>query len=106
MSKFMIGGLRYVGRVKGVPSFVTVQPWLRRWLFGDAILAFVFCGAIFYRSTYAMRDANVRMHERQHIKQGERLGWVFFTALYTLMHVCKGYEHNPFEVDARRVERG
>ncbi|WP_207495180.1 eCIS core domain-containing protein [Aridibaculum aurantiacum] len=44
-------------------------------------------------------------HEVAHVKQYQRLGFVRFIFLYLIETFSKGYEHNSFEVDARKKER-
>jgi len=97
-------GLEYCGRIKGIPTFVAKTPKARRVIFGDGTLAFVLNHAIFYRSTYVMKNRKVRAHEREHIEQRRICGPILFELLYLMMHCLKGYDENPFEKAACDAE--
>lgn len=97
-------GLRYLGRKDGTPIFIATTGRMRRLLFSDA-LAFVWGHAIFYRSSYVMRQKSVRLHERRHLEQRRLFGPILFELVYGAMHLLYGYENNPLEKDAYAAER-
>jgi hypothetical protein len=44
-------------------------------------------------------------HELEHIYQVRRLGWWRFNAKYLYYLARRGYQDNPFEIEARKVEK-
>jgi len=47
---------------------------------------------------------HILRHEAVHVRQWERHGYIPFLFRYLWFHFRCGYEHNPFEIDARRGE--
>jgi hypothetical protein len=44
------------------------------------------------------------LHEMEHIRQYQELGFMHFICQYLLETICKGYHNNRFEVEARMAE--
>lgn len=65
---------------------------------------------IFYRDEAAYADRQIRIHERQHLRQQLILGifqWIFYLLMSVVIwiscHTLHAYMANPFELDARRA---
>lgn len=50
-------------------------------------------------------DDRVLRHERAHVEQWRRHGFLGFLLRYLWYHFRHGYRANPFEIEARRAER-
>jgi hypothetical protein len=59
-----------------------------------------------YLLGHRIDDVRLRRHEAAHWQQYRRLGLVRFYALYLWWLARVGYELHPFEIEARRAERG
>ncbi|BCS53298.1 hypothetical protein [Geobacter sp. SVR] len=46
-----------------------------------------------------------RKHEECHKRQWKRLWYIGFLVLYLWYHFTKGYQKNPFEIEARKEEQ-
>lgn len=93
-------GLRYVGRVDGIPAFVATSWGCAFWCPDNA--ATVIMGiCVIYRSTQDLNDACTRRHELQHMLQAQELGRIRFWLLYRYYQRIAGHAGNPFEIDAR-----
>lgn len=53
-----------------------------------------------------INDAALIRHEMVHVEQMRRDGVLWFLARYLWWSVRYGYRLNPYEVEARRAERG
>lgn len=51
----------------------------------------------------SLDDWGLRDHEIVHWHQAQRLGILRFYSLYLWYQVRYGYEHNPFEIEAREI---
>jgi hypothetical protein len=95
-------GLRYVGRVDGVSSFVATTRGRRFWCPDNAV-AVVWGACVIYRSTDDLNNPCTRRHEKQHILQKRTMGRFRFWRVYQYYQRHFGYENNPLEIDARRA---
>lgn len=43
-------------------------------------------------------------HENKHKEQWKKEGWIKFAVKYLWYQLTKGYQNNPFEVEARNAE--
>jgi hypothetical protein len=59
---------------------------------------------IFVHAGVPLTDRLLR-HELKHVRQWLRHG-AFFPVLYMWYHLRHGYRGNPFEIEARKAERG
>lgn len=90
--------VRYVGQLHGVPCYVLQ----RRWRDALAARAFVFGRRIVFGSMADFRNAKVRAHELEHIRQRDVIG-PLFPLVYGVCDVVFGYDRNPFEIRARQA---
>jgi hypothetical protein len=59
-----------------------------------------------YLLGHRIDDVRLRRHEAAHWQQYRQLGLVRFYVLYLWWLARVGYELHPFEIQARRAERG
>lgn len=70
----------------------------KRWILPRWIRGIVLYPFIFYQGN---PTPELRRHEWVHVAQIRRHGAVVFYALYLFYNITRGYERNPFEVEAR-----
>lgn len=63
----------------------------------------------FWKQIYVVKgyenDARLLRHERKHLEQMERDGWLKFHLKYTFWLIRFGYWNNPYEIEARQAEK-
>ena len=52
-----------------------------------------------------MQDAAWLKHELCHVAQFKKYGLFRFTIIYLWESICKGYQNNKFEIEARTAEK-
>ncbi len=61
--------------------------------------AAVFWGRIFMERGQAPTPALIA-HELKHIDQGRKMGWFWWTIVYSWLYLKHGYDNHPMEVEA------
>jgi hypothetical protein len=56
-----------------------------------------------YMLPESLDDLGLREHEMVHWRQAQRWGVLRFYCLYMWYQIRHGYEHNPFEIEAREI---
>lgn len=75
---------------------------IQRLLRAEGTLAFAMGRTIFVRSTYVDKPKLIR-HERAHVRQYQREGLLFMLK-YTYFDLVRGYDNNPYEIEAIAAE--
>jgi hypothetical protein len=73
--------------------------WLNRAKFGYAVTISSTC--TLYSCAPEQVTADWRRHELVHQRQYRELGWYTFMRRYLWYNLTKGYQSNPFEIEAR-----
>lgn len=60
-------------------------------------------GGVCYANTCISIGTPLHKHEAKHAEQQRNLGWLFYVQ-YVLWFFVKGYQDNPFEIEAREAE--
>jgi len=84
----------------------TKKPWLiRKYMsfFGYRGLT-TYWNTIYYVNAFDMNDEKLRKHELKHIEQMQRDGKIKHFFKYNYYWITKGYENNPYEIEAREAE--
>ncbi len=55
-------------------------------------------------STEFTNNLSLLRHEVEHVKQWNKIGFLFFPIQYIWFSVKYGYYNNPFEIEARKAE--
>ena len=91
----------FVRADRGAIEFVAT----RRTEWDGDYLAYAIASMVFWPSRRAMRSTRVLRHELCHVRQGQRLGHVWFAITYRWETWRRGYWCNRYERAARRAER-
>jgi len=68
--------------------------------------AFADDGIIYvYDAQIWFRNETLQVHERTHIRQEQEWGYHLLNRMYDYCDKLVGYDHNPFEVEARNAEK-
>lgn len=94
-------GFEYIGFVEEDNAYYFYAPKALRKHFKDTD-AFVVGRCIFLKKKSYFDKPEITLHELQHVKQFERLG-IMFPILYMIYNHTKGYEDNPFEIEAEEA---
>jgi hypothetical protein len=97
------GNFRYERDIDGARFFVAADQRTRQKHFKDCV-AFTLGEDVFVETPRSLTPKNIA-HELEHVHQCRRYGNLRFTVLYWLENLQRGYEHNHFEVEARRAGR-
>lgn len=71
---------------------------------GDAA-AYVIGDVVFWPTEASSRSKRLLRHEVCHVNQSRRIGPITFAVKYALESLLRGYDHNRYEIEARRAER-
>jgi len=74
----------------------------KRWVLSNNIKAIVLYPFIFYNG---QPTAEIVRHEYEHVNQIRKNGIFKFYFKYLKYHFSKGYNNNPFEIEARRISK-
>jgi hypothetical protein len=97
------GMYMYLGTYRDARVWVVTDGDLRREMKGSGIRAVAVGDNIVLRAKHLRKDTGVMRHEYQHVVQHrkDRL----FILKYLLHLALRGYRENPFEQEARSVEK-
>lgn len=89
---------RYVGQLRGAPCYILDKRLqclvtARAWVLGRRII---------FRTVKDFKDASVRLHEAEHVRQRNAVG-PLYPLVYMVFNLIYGYKRNPFEVKARKA---
>jgi hypothetical protein len=75
------------------------------WLVPPKRLAWVVFPYMLFRQPQSEVSDSLFRHEWQHADQVRRIGWLRFYSTYLWYTITRGYRYNPYEIEAREVER-
>lgn len=105
-------GFKFVREDRGAKEYAAenVDAWKKRIAqcpkTKDSPVAFASDGRIFWPSIEAMNNPIALKHELSHVEDHKKLGAETHNKMYNRCDKVFGYEDNPFEIKARRAERG